>query len=75
MADSITVWPGKDGWDDVDELDERVKNRNQAILEAIEYWLLVDDTFSGHQAWDEASKKDRMAMVRQALLNYANEYL
>jgi hypothetical protein len=78
MADTFTVWKaerktGRSGEELLDELDSRVKSRSAAVLEAIDFWLALDDALNGEApAWDNeiGHRQRRMlinSIVQQAL--------
>lgn len=77
--DTITVWPGKGGWEAIDELDELAEesdaSRNELIMDAIELFLQVGDVLEGHPVWDEAGRRDRRIMLSDALSSYRREKL
>lgn len=74
MADTITIWPGeREGL--IDDLDDRVENRNQAILDAINIYLAVRDVIGDDPLWEEADDRTRRTMMRQALIDYQREHL
>lgn len=76
--DTITVWPGKDGWELIDELedlaDENGQSRNQAILDAISLYLEVQEVLVGTEVWDEAGTSDRRIMLHNALREYRDSW-
>lgn len=79
-GDTVTIWPGEDGEQWIDELDKsveqgRFENRNQAILDAIMFYLLIDDVLGGHGLWAGADDRERRSMLMQALVDYRENYL
>lgn len=76
--DTITVWPGKEGWPIVEELEEVAdtsdQSRNELILDAIALWLEVQDLFEDTEVWKNASQRDRRMMLRQALIDHRDDW-
>lgn len=73
-GDTVTIWPGAREML-IDDLDERTENRNQSILDAIEFYLILDDVLGDVELFAKADDRDRRAMLRQALIDYRTEYL
>jgi len=78
MSDTITVWPGQEGWDVIDELDDladqRDDSRNQLILDAISLYLGVEEELRDSEAWENAGTHDRRIMLRTALRDYRDSW-
>ncbi|MFB6110170.1 MAG: hypothetical protein ABEJ60_04770 [Halodesulfurarchaeum sp.] len=78
MADTITVWPGQDGWDLIHELEEvaeeRAESRNQLILDAIALYLGVEEVLREDPAWERASTHERRIMLRESLREYRDDW-
>lgn len=76
--DTITVWPGKKGWDLIDELEETAnesdESRNKLILDAIALYLEVHDLLEKTEVWQAASQRDRRMMLRQAIIDYRDQW-
>lgn len=79
-GDTVTIWPGENGEKWIDELDKsveqgRFENRNQAILDAIMFYLLIDDVLGDHELWETTHDVERRSMLMQALIDYRENYL
>lgn len=77
--DTITIWPGQEGWELVDEIEELAEtyddtSRNELILDAIALFLEVQDLFEDTDVWENASQRDRRMMLRQALIDFRDEW-
>jgi len=73
--DTVTIWLTEGRESLIDELDDRVDNRNQALLEAIDLFLTTDDILGDEELWADAEPHERRSMLRQALIDYRRDYL
>lgn len=75
---TITIWPGEEGWELIEDLEElaeeRNTSRNQLILEAISMFLGSEDAVRGNEVWESSSELSRRMIIRTALEDYAEEW-
>lgn len=70
--DTISVWPqarGKWDWSMVEKFEKQFDPRNQAILEAMHWRLMIEDILGDEEWWQESDARARRMAIRQAVVD------